>query len=531
MTDVVRFMRLGAVLVLSAACTEPVPRTAPDDQFDAGALAATPPMGWSSWNAFGCAIDEIMIREQADALVESGMRDLGYRYVNIDDCWQAPQRDVYGGLVSDPVRFPSGIRALADYVHERGLRLGLYSSPGKTTCDELPGSLGYELFDAARFASWGIDYLKHDRCSASEAEAVDGFVTMRRALDATERPIVFSINPNGATWHRPWRDVAHLWRTTPDIKPTWSEECSWKCGIAEIIDRNAPLAPVGGHGGWNDPDMLEVGVVTTEYSGLSLGEARIHFSLWSIMAAPLIAGADLRALSDETRAIYTNAEIIAVNQDIAGVQGWRVRDDGSSEVWSKPLADEGARAVALVNRSDEPRLVAAFWDEILLARGPATVRDLWAGADVGTFDDRFATEVAPHDVVMLRIDGTPRTGRHEAEAPHSQLSGGARVAACAACSGGQKVEALAPGTGLRVAVDAPLAGARRLVIAYSTAELRTAALRVDGGPPIDLRFPSTGSFDIPAPLPIDVSLGPGTHTIELVAANGWAPNIDVIELD
>jgi alpha-galactosidase len=502
-----------------------------DEWFDAGALAKTPPMGWSSWNAFGCTIDEDIIRAQADALVDSGMRDLGYRYVNIDDCWQAPERGPDGGLVADPVRFPSGIAALADYVHARGLRLGLYSSPGATTCDQLPGSMGYEVPDALRFASWGIDYLKYDRCSATEQDAIDGFITMRRALDATERPIVFSINPNGATWHRPWRDVAHLWRTTPDIKPTWSEECSWKCGIAEIIDRNAPLAPTGGQGGWNDPDMLEVGVTTAEYGRLSPGESRMHFALWAIMAAPLIAGADLRALTPDARAIYTNAEIIAVNQDVAGVQGWRVRDDGSGEVWLKPLADDGARAVALVNRSDEPRLIAAFWEEIRLARGPADVRDLWTGEELGTFDDQFAIEVAPHDVTMLRIDGTPRNGRYEAEAPHSVLGGGAHVAACTACSGGQKIEGLAPGATLRATVEAPLAGARRLTVAYSTAELRTATLRIDGGLATQLRFPSTGSFERPAPLTVDVALAPGPHTIDVIADGGWAPNLDVIELE
>jgi alpha-galactosidase len=384
--------KASIVVVLCVAC----------DADDVPLLAQTPPMGWSSWNAFGCAIDEELIAAQADALVATGMRELGYVYVNIDDCWMAPERTGAGELQADPVRFPGGIAALADHVHARGLQLGIYASPGLWTCNYLPGSLDHEETDAATFAAWGVDYLKYDRCSAIDTDVGPAFLRMREALDATGRPIVFSINPSGAAWDRPWRDVAHLWRTTPDIKPVWSAACTWWCGVMDIVDINEPLHTLAGPGGWNDPDMLEVGV-THALGTLGAGEARVHMSLWAIMAAPLIAGADLRAMSPEIAAIYTNAELIAIDQDPLGAQGRRVRDDGDTEVWSRPLAG-GDRAVALVNRAAEPRSITVAWTEVGLA-SLATVRDLWAGADRGSHPTSYTAEVAARDVVLVVATG------------------------------------------------------------------------------------------------------------------------------
>jgi alpha-galactosidase len=363
-------------------------------------LAQTPPMGWSSWNAFGCAIDEDLIKAQADALVATGMRDLGYLHVNIDDCWMAPERTDSLELQADPTRFPGGIGALADYVHARGLKLGIYASPGLWTCNYLPGSFDRDDIDAETFAAWGVDYLKYDACSAVETDVGPAMLRMREALDRTGRPIVFSVNPSGAAWDRPWSDVAHLWRTTPDIKPVWSAACTWWCGVMDIADINEPLADRARPGAWNDPDMLEVGV-SHELGTLATGEARVHMTLWAIMAAPLIAGADLRALTPDAAALYTNAELIAIDQDRLGIQGRRIRDDGDAELWSRPLAD-GRRAVALVNRSPVPLAISVAWTELGLA-GPAVVRDVWASADRGSHASAFGAEVPARDVVLLTV--------------------------------------------------------------------------------------------------------------------------------
>jgi alpha-galactosidase len=500
--------------------------------FDSGRLASTPPMGWSSWNAFGCDIDEDLIKAQADAMVETGMRELGYTYVNIDDCWMAAERNGDDELVADPARFPGGIAALARYVHRRGLKLGIYSSPGPRTCNGLPGSEDHEEIDAETFAAWGVDYLKYDRCSASKEDAIESFQRMRAALHDTGRPIVFSINPNGATWDRPWRDVAHLWRTTPDIKPEWSSACSWWCGIVEIADINERLARAAGPGGWNDPDMLEVGVRADGYAGLTAGEARLHMSLWAIMAAPLIAGADLQALDPDAAAIYTHPEIIAIDQDPLGMQGWRVRDEGDAEVWSRPLHVPGTRAIALVNQSSRSRRITARWNEVFLADEPVAVRDVWARRDLGAHDAGYTAEVPAHDVVVLEVVGTPASKSYEAESPANVVEGGARVAACATCSGAQKVSHVGNGGILRFReVTSPSAGTRHLTIVYATEERRSATLRINGGDPIALTFASSGGYDTPSRIDVSVPLAAGDNTIELMNPDGWSPDIDRIEIE
>ncbi len=362
-------------------------------------LALTPPMGWNSWNKFGCDVSEKLIRETADAQVATGLKDAGYQYLVIDDCWQV-KRDEKGRIVPDPDRFASGMKALADYVHGKGLKFGLYSDAGTGTCEKRPGSKGHEEQDARTYAEWGVDYLKYDWCNAEGQDTRDSYGKMSRALRGSGRAIVFSICEWGST--RPWlwaQGVGHLWRSTGDIQDCWDCGKSWGgMGVVHIIDILADLHPYAGPGHWNDPDMLEVG-----NGGLTPAESRAHFSFWCLFAAPLIAGNDLRSMSKETLEILTNREAIAVDQDALGMQGRKVRDNGPQEVWMKPLFD-GSRAVILFNRGTEAGPIAVAWEELGLAPGgKAVVRDLWKKADLGSFAGRFEAKVEPHDVVMVRV--------------------------------------------------------------------------------------------------------------------------------
>jgi alpha-galactosidase len=367
-------------------------------------LASTPPMGWNSWNKFGCDVSEDLIRQVADAMVTSGMKDAGYQYVVIDDCWQV-ERGSNGDIVADAKRFPSGMKALADYVHAKGLKFGLYSDAGTKTCQGRPGSRGYEFQDARQYAAWGVDYLKYDWCSTSTQEARSSYEIMRAALDASGRPIVFSICEWGTA--RPWlwgKGVGNLWRTTGDIQDRWQGKLEWKpgdcCsyGMLDILDQEAGLESYAGPGHWNDPDMLEVG-----NGGMTTAEYRSHFSLWAILAAPLIAGNDLRDMRPEIREILTHKEVIAVDQDPAGNQGRRVRKDGNLEVWSKVLQD-GSRAVVLLNRGTADGEIGVTWEDLgYPAHLSARVRDLWQAKDLGERKGKFSATVAPHAVVMVTV--------------------------------------------------------------------------------------------------------------------------------
>lgn len=364
-------------------------------------LAVTPPMGWNSWNKFGCNIDEKVVRGVADAMASSGMKDAGYQYVVIDDCWHGP-RDADGFITADPAKFPSGIKALADYIHSKGLKFGIYSDAGMKTCGGRPGSQGHEYQDALTYARWGVDYLKYDWCSTGSRNAEEAYALMADAIKSTGRPIVLSICEWGQ--NKPWlwaSRIGNLWRTTGDIWDSFDKNDaahSWANPLLAIVDRNEPLWPFAGPGHWNDPDMLEVG-----NGGMSDVEYRTHFSLWAMMAAPLMAGNDIAGMSDATRAILLNTDVIAVDQDALGAQGHRVRDDGDLEVWARPLAD-GGRAVLLLNRSDKPAEIAAGWAEIgYPVTLSAEVRDLWTHKSVGKAKSRFAATVAPHGVVMVRV--------------------------------------------------------------------------------------------------------------------------------
>jgi len=388
-------MALKMVCLATTLLAALVPATAhPADD----ARAATPPMGWNSWNKFGCDVSEALIRGAADALVATGMKDAGYEYIVIDDCWQV-SRDASGTIVVDADRFPSGMKALADYVHGKGLKFGIYSDAGTKTCQGRPGSHGHEASDAAQYAAWGVDYLKYDWCSAEGIDAREAYPAMRKALDATGRPIVFSMCEWGT--HEPWtwgRGVGHLWRTTPDIQDCWDCQTNQWGGLSAlaIVDKNEALARFAGPGGWNDPDMLEVG-----NGGMSDTEYRSHFSLWAMMAAPLMAGNDLREMSPATREILLNKEVVAVDQDPLGKQGTRVRRSGSREVWTRPLAD-GGRAVLLFNRGASAAPIAVSWKELGLGQTPASVRDLWTHADVRPAT-RLEATVPAHGVAMFRV--------------------------------------------------------------------------------------------------------------------------------
>ncbi len=352
-------------------------------------LAPTPPMGWNSWNKFGCNVSEKLIREIADAMVSSGMKAAGYQYVNIDDCWQV-SREADGTIVADPQRFPNGIKNLADYVHGKGLKLGIYTDAGRLTCEKRPGSFEHEFQDAKTYASWGIDYVKVDWCSAEGLEPEIQYAKIRDALAQSGRSIVFSICNWGVK--APWRwgpATGNLWRTTGDISDHYSR-------MSEIGFSQNGLEKFAGPGHWNDPDMLEVG-----NGGMSRDEYRTHMALWAILAAPLLAGNDLRTMNAETRELLTNSEVIAVDQDRKGVQGHRVWEEGPLEIWVKPLAD-GSQAVGLFNRTE-----AAFKMQLeakLIGAPPsAKLRDLLDHKDLGPINDSYDSEVPGHGVVMLRV--------------------------------------------------------------------------------------------------------------------------------
>ena len=393
-----RMLKCSSMLFLALGMAFLAP--APARGLDNG-VARTPPMGWNSWNKFACkGINEAVIRASADAIASNGMKDAGYQYVNMDDCWQI-RRDAAGNIIADPQKFPSGIKALADYVHSKGLKLGIYTDAGTKTCAGRPGSMGHEYQDAQQYANWGIDYVKEDWCSTLPGQSSEASYTlMRDALAATGRPIVFSLCEWGST--KPWLwagPVGNSWRSTGDIQDCWDCKKPWGGnGLLKIIDQMDPLYSYAGPGHWNDPDMLEVG-----NGGMTNEEYRVHFSMWALFSAPLLAGNDLEHMTPEVREILLNKDVIAIDQDPMGIQGHRVQKSGDLEVWSRQLGD-GGRAVVLLNRSDKPATIAADWRDIGYPPSlPAAVRDLWAHKDLAQHTGSFSAEVPSHGAVMVRI--------------------------------------------------------------------------------------------------------------------------------
>ena len=385
----------GAILILCAS--GPGARGQTFDQ-----LAMTPQMGWNSWNKFQGRVSEQLIRETADAMATNGMKDAGYQYVNIDDTWESRERDAEGNIGTDPTRFPSGIKALADYVHSKGLKLGIYSDAGTRTCAGYPGSGGHEEQDAKSYAAWGVDYLKYDWCNTQGLQAPAAYKKMSDALRATGRPILFSLCEWGNS--KPWtwaKGVGQSWRTTGDIRPSFNS-------VLGILDKQADLRQYAGPGHWNDPDMLEVG------NGMSVPEDRAHFTMWCMLAAPLISGNDLRSMNPDTLKILTDKDVIAINQDPLGFQALKYSAKDGMEVWFKPLT-KGSWAVCILNRTADARNFTFTWknEKVVddLAKREAkfdyvtyNIRDLWQKQDVGITQEPLNADVQGHDVLLLRLD-------------------------------------------------------------------------------------------------------------------------------
>ncbi|MGW2645950.1 NPCBM/NEW2 domain-containing protein [Streptomyces sp. NPDC001393] len=412
----------------------------------ADGLALTPPMGFNNWNSTHCGADfnESMVKGIADLFVAKGLKDAGYRYVNLDDCWALPQRDTAGKLVPDPARFPNGIKAVADYVHSKGLKLGIYTSAGTKTCNSagFPGALGHEYSDAQQFADWGVDYLKYDNCNNQGVDAKQRYTTMRDALKATGRPIVYSICEWGE--NKPWEwasGVGHLWRTTGDISDSWSS-------MVSILKQNLPLAPYAGPGHWNDPDMLEVG-----NGGMTDTEYRSHFSLWSVMSAPLLIGTDLRKASPATFGILDNKEVIAVDQDPLGKQGTVLSSAGGRWVIAKEMKD-GSRAVALFNESGTAQRIATTAAALGLPGASAyTLRDLWQHRSYNTAGTIAAT-VPAHGTVLLRVAADPHWATYP---PAAELG----------LAGSPLLEAATPATLTSTVTDLGRTPARRVSVSLT----------------------------------------------------------------
>ncbi|WP_394840227.1 NPCBM/NEW2 domain-containing protein [Pendulispora rubella] len=363
-------------------------------------LAPTPPMGWNSWNKFACGgINETLIKQTADALVSSGLAAVGYVNLTLDDCWSAATRDGSGNLRADPNKFPSGMKAIGDYIHAKGLKYGIYASIGTATCTgKTPGSMDHENQDVAKFASWGVDYIKADRCNVpSGADLAELFGRWLPAIRASGRPMVLSASDNGGV-QEPWSwgpYAAHQWRTTGDIRDQWAR-------VLSVFDGNARFPGATVPGGFNDPDMLEVG-----NGGLTDTEYRAHMGLWALVSSPLIAGNDVRSMSSATKAILTHPEVLDIDQDGLAYQAIKAADDGAGrQVWYKPTRQRGTRAVGLFNRGDSTATISVSWTQIGLLAGSATVRDVWARADRGTFTNSYSVNVPAHGLALLRIVGT-----------------------------------------------------------------------------------------------------------------------------
>jgi alpha-galactosidase len=580
---------LCAVVVVSTEA----PAAAKDD-----GLARTPPMGFNNWNDTGCGsgFNEAYVKSMADLMVSTGLRDAGYEYLNLDDCWARPQnsaegsRDADGHLVPDPVRFPNDIDTVADYVHDQGLKFGIYSDRGTRTCNGQgfdgalgagwePGDPTYEFIDAQDFADWGVDYLKFDNCNNQGLNAEERYTKMRDALEATGRDIVFSICEWGQ--NQPWlwgSDVGHLWRTTGDISANYTS-------MSNIAKHNLTLAQYAGPGHWNDPDMLQVG-----NGSWSLTEQRTHFSLWSIMAAPLLIGTDLRDATPQTMDILLNKEAIAVDQDPLGIQGDLVRPatDGHYVI-AKPL-DNGDVAVALWNDSTTPARISTTAGEIgLPVRGGYTVRDLWDHSNRST-SGVIAATVPAHGTALYRVSVDPdwedyppsvsfdvsadapavgsvgqvvvpgrqvdvtaalvNDGRtpvelpevgvdgptsyegvgYEAESATSTRSGAARISSCSGCSGGQKVGFIGNGPDNWVRlndVTATSAGSYQLTIHAAVSGTRSLFVSVNDAAGVEV--PVTGtSFSSPVAVTIPVTLAAGSNSIRFYNDTAFGPDLDRI---
>lgn len=374
-------------------------------------LALTPPMGWNSWNTFRCDVNESLIMQVADQIITSGMKDAGYVYVVIDDCW-SDGRDSLGNLRADKKKFPSGIKALADYVHQKGLKIGIYSDAGAKTCGGYAGSRGHEYQDAQTFAEWGIDYLKYDWCNTDSLNAYWAYTTMRDAIYATKRPIIFSMCEWGD--NQPWlwaKDIGHQWRVTGDIAPCFDCEVKhqgWSdWGVMKIVNMRKNIRQYSGPDHWNDFDMMEVG------NGMNFYEDQTHFALWCLLSSPLIAGNDVRNMSEETKAILTNKEAISVNQDKFGIQAFKFYDKDSIEIWAKPLENNNW-AIGILNRSMIVKSIHFNWKdykiiddifnkEVDFSSSEFSIFDIYQNKNIGSTDKVLLQSIESHQILFYKL--------------------------------------------------------------------------------------------------------------------------------
>jgi alpha-galactosidase len=493
-------------------------------------LATTPPMGWNSWNHFGCiGLNETVIKQTAAKLVSSGMKDAGYLYVNLDDCWMAQSRDLNGNLVPDSSSFPSGMPALVSYVHNLGLKIGLYEDVGIATCQGRPGSFGHYQQDANTFASWGIDYIKMDWCNNTGLDPATQYTQFAQALSNSGGKIVFSICDWGTK--QPWNwapAIGNSWRTTPDISDNW-------LSMINILEATSAFAASAGPGAWNDPDMLEVG-----NGGMTNTEYQSHFAMWAMLAAPLISGNDLTNMSAATVATLTNGEVIAVDQDALGKQGILLSDNGSGlQVWSRQVS--GGTIAALLNKSGAPAAISVNWSDLGLDSGQsATVRDLWAHADLGTYTNSFSAMVPSHGVIQVKIvpDGTALTQTvYEADAAGNTISGAAVIQQCPgsfgySCLDGNDVGWIGGGTSNFVTinnVNVATSGTYNMTIYAMVSGTRVFYVSVNGGVAAQVSVTGT-SFSVPSTSGILVQLNAGSNSIQFSNPNAYAPDLDHIVL-
>ncbi|MET7426363.1 ricin-type beta-trefoil lectin domain protein [Dactylosporangium sp. NPDC005555] len=535
-------VRLLALLVLSAGLTV---AAAP-----AGAAVTStqipvppPPMGWASWNTFAAKINANVIKAQADALVSSGLAAAGYRYVNIDEGWWQGTRDAAGNITVDTAEWPGGMAAIADYIHSKGLKAGIYTDAGRDGCGYYyptgrpaapgSGSEGHYAQDMLQFSRWGFDFVKVDWCGGS-AEGLDPQSTYRAisaavttAAATTGRPLVLSICNWGV--QSPWNwapGLGAMWRTSTDI--IFYGQTATQAMVFNNFDQG--LHPAAQHTGYtNDPDMMIAGM-----PGLTATQNRTHMGLWAISGAPLLIGDDVATMDATTLATLRNAEVIAVDQDPRGLQGVKVSDAGGRQVYGKVLSGNGRRAVLLLNRASAAAAMTVRWSDLGLTEASASVRNLWTATNAGSFASSYTVNVPANDAVLLTVTGTeaPAT-TYEAEAAGNTRTG-ATVAACAGCSGGSKVGGVGNGGTLRFnAVTAATSGLAVATIAYANGDpvTRTATLQVGGQPSTVVAFPPTGSWTTAGTVSVIVQLTAGpANTLTFSNASAWAPDLDAIEV-
>ncbi|TPQ18309.1 ricin-type beta-trefoil lectin domain protein [Streptomyces sporangiiformans] len=506
------------------------------------------PMGWASWNTFAAKIDYNVIKAQVDAFVAAGLPEAGYKYINLDEGWWQGTRDSQGNITIDESEWPGGMSAIADYIHSKGLKAGIYTDAGKDGCGYYfptgrpaapgSGSEGHYEQDMLQFSKWGFDYVKVDWCGG-DVEGLDAKTTYQAISDAaakasatTGRPLTLSI----CNWGKqnPWNwgaGMAALWRTNTDIifhgnSPSWD---------SMLANYDANVHPTGQHTGYyNDPDMLMVGL-----SGFTASQNRTHMNLWAVSGAPLLAGNDLSQMSAETAAILKNPEVIAVDQDPRGLQGVEVAEDTSGlQVYSKVLSGTGKRAVVLLNRTGSAQNITVRWSDLGLTDASATVRNLWTRANVGNFSGSYTTSVPAKDSVMLTVTGGTEasSSTYEAESAGNTKAGSAADATCSGCSGSTKVGNVGNGAANTLRFNGVVAGAtgtKVVDIAYTNGSgaTRTAVLKVNGQTPTTVAFPPTGSWSTPGTVSVEVSLAKGsTNTLTFSNPTAWTPDFDAIQV-